>query len=191
MLALKEEYLPHYTYDDYALWEGDWELIGGIAYSMSSGGDTYAMAPAPSVTHQEINGNILVALKTALKKCKSCKALPEVDWQVSEDTVVQPDTLVVCNLLKRGAYISQTPSIIFEVLSPSTKKKDRNLKYNLYASEGVKYYIMVDPAGMFAEVYKLDGTIYRLEGEFKTEHYSFDIEECSFDFSFEEVFDLD
>ena len=41
---------------------------------------------------------------------------------------------------------------------------------------------MVDPAGMFAEVYKQDGNIYRLEGEFKNETYTFDIEECSFDF---------
>ena len=105
--------------------------------------------------------------------------------------MVQPDTLVVCNLKERTAYLSQTPEIIFEVLSPATKKKDRNLKYHLYASEGVKYYIMVDPAGMFAEVYRLDGTIYRLEGEFKTEEYSFDIGECRFSISFEAVFDLE
>jgi len=182
MLALKEEHLPHYTYEDYTLWEGKWELIDGVPYAMS---------PAPTFTHQEINLNIGSTLKKALKGCKSCKVAPEVDWKISQDTVVQPDTLVVCKLLHRGAYLSQTPSIIFEVLSPATKKKDRNLKYNLYASEGVKYYIMVDPAGMFAEVYRLDGSIYRLEGEFKTENYHFDIEECSFDFSFEEVFDLE
>jgi len=180
MLALKEEYLPNYIYDDYALWEGDWELIDGIAYAMS---------PAPTITHQEINSKITFELMQILKKCKKCKVLPEVDWKTAEDTVVQPDTLVVCNLKNKGAYLSQTPEIIFEVLSPSTKKKDRNLKYHLYASEGVKYYIMVDPAGMFAELYKLDGTIYRMEGEFKSENYTFDIEECCFDFSFEKVFE--
>ncbi|CAA6825493.1 MAG: Unknown protein, partial [uncultured Sulfurovum sp.] len=26
MSAMKQEYYPHYTYDDYKLWEGDWEL---------------------------------------------------------------------------------------------------------------------------------------------------------------------
>lgn len=183
MLALKEEYLPNYVYADYALWEGDWELLDGIAYAMS---------PAPSVSHQEINSKIMFELMNSLKKCKNCKALPEVDWKIAEDTVVQPDSLVVCNLKSRGAYIEQIPSIIFEVLSPSTKKKDRNLKFHLYASEGVKYYIMADPAGMFAEVYQLDdGGIYRLQGEFKTENYTFDIGECSFSFGFEEIFDLD
>jgi len=28
-------YLPHYTYEDYKHWEGDWELINGIAYAMT------------------------------------------------------------------------------------------------------------------------------------------------------------
>lgn len=31
----KEAYLPHYRYDDYLLWEGEWELIDGIAYAMA------------------------------------------------------------------------------------------------------------------------------------------------------------
>ena len=69
MLALKEEYLPNYTYDDYVLWEGNWELIDGIPYAMS---------PAPTVTHQEINGNILVALKTALKNVKAVRHFPKL-----------------------------------------------------------------------------------------------------------------
>ena len=29
------EYLPHYTYEDYCMWEGNWELIDGIPYAMS------------------------------------------------------------------------------------------------------------------------------------------------------------
>jgi Uma2 family endonuclease len=180
MSALREEYLPNYTYEDYVLWDGDWELIDGIAYAMS---------PAPTITHQEINLNIGGAMKEALRNCKNCKVLPDVDWKTAEDTVVRPDTLVVCNLENKGAYLSQIPEIIFEVLSPSTKKKDRNLKYHLYASEGVKYYIMVDPAGMFAEVYRLDGTIYRMEGEFKEEGYMFDIGVCRLDFDFAAVFE--
>ena len=179
MSALREEYLPHYTYDDYVQWEGDWEVIDGIAYAMS---------PAPTITHQEINGNIIAVLKEALKQCKRCKVLPEVDWKIAEDTVVRPDTLVICDLKHKGAYLAQTPAIIFEVLSPTTKRKDRHLKYRLYAEAGVRYYIMVDPAGMFAEVYRLDGAIYRLEGEFREERYTFELDGCRIDFPFAEVF---
>ncbi len=72
MLAYKNEYLPNYTYDDYKQWEGDWELIYGVPYAMS---------PTPNITHQEINLNIGYELKSKLKACKNCKALPEVDIQ--------------------------------------------------------------------------------------------------------------
>ncbi len=182
MLAYKDEYLPNYIYDDYKHWEGDWELIGGVPY---------AIAPAPNITHQEINSKIMYELITQLKQCKKCKALPEVDWKINDETVVRPDSLVVCNLEKRGAFLSQVPNIIFEVLSPSTKGKDRNFKSLLYAQNSVKYYILVEPAGMFAEVYRLKNGKYRLEGEFKEESYTFHIDnECSFEFSFKEVFDI-
>jgi Uma2 family endonuclease len=182
MLAHRDEYLPDYTYEDYRQWEGDWELIYGVPY---------AMAPAPNITHQEINLNIGHELKNRLKKCKYCKPLLEVDWKIDDNTVVRPDSLVVCHLEKKSVYLSQIPEIIFEVLSPSTKSKDRNFKSLLYAKSAVKYYILVEPAGMFAEVYKLTNGKYRLEGEFKEESYTFNLnDECSFKFSFKEVFDI-
>ena len=43
---------------------------------------------------------------------------------------------------------------------------------------------------MFAEVYRLHNGKYRLEGEFKKESYTFKLDACEFDFSFEMVFDL-
>jgi len=183
MLAYKDEYLPNYTYDDYKHWNGEWELIYGIPYAMS---------PAPTITHQEINLNIGSQLKDKLKKCKNCQALPEVDWKINEGTVLRPDTLVVCDLQKKGAYLSQTPIIIFEVLSPSTKAKDKNFKSFIYSQSGVKYYILVEPAGMFAEVYKLDDDKYSLQGEFRDESYIFKLDDgCSFEFMFEDVFDIE
>jgi len=182
MLAYNDAYLPNYNYDDYKAWEGEWELIYGVPY---------AMAPAPNITHQEINSKIMFELMSQLKDCKNCKALPEVDWKIDDETVVRPDSLVVCNLKNQKAYLSKTPKIIFEVLSPSTKSKDRNFKSLLYAQNGVAYYILVEPAGMFAEVYELKNGKYKMQGEFKDEIFTFELDdECSFDFSFKEVFDI-
>ncbi len=180
MEALNEAFLPNYRYKDYINWEGDWELIGGIAYAMS---------PAPSIEHQEINGKIIYQLMSKLKGCKNCKVLPEVDWKIDEETVVRPDTLVICNLNGSKAYLDKAPEIIFEVLSPSTKKKDRNLKSILYAINGVKYYILVEPAGNFAEVYKLENGKYYLEGEFKEQSYNFEFNGCKIEFSFKDIFE--
>ncbi len=179
MLALKEDFLPHYTYDDYIIWDGDWELISGTPYAMS---------PAPSITHQEINSKITFQLYSKLQNCKNCKVLPEVDWKIDESTVVQPDNLVVCDLQNKKNYLDKRPEIIFEILSPSTKKKDRNLKFALYQEMLVPYYVMVDPFSMFAEVYKLYNGHYRLEEEFKDGTYAFELEVCPFSFSFADVF---
>jgi len=176
------EYLPHYSYDDYKQWKGDWELIDGIAY---------AMAPSPSFTHQEINAKIIFQLMQQIQMCKQCKALAELDWKIDDNTVVRPDVLLVCNVGHQKQFLSKTPQIIFEILSPSTKQKDRGLKYHLYEAQGVEYYVLVEPAGMFAEVYKLQNAHYRLEGEFKKETYRFELDECVVDFNFEAVFDIE
>jgi len=49
MGAIKLDDIPHYTYDDYKLWSGEWELIYGVAYAMS---------PAPMIEHQSISSNL-------------------------------------------------------------------------------------------------------------------------------------
>lgn len=45
--AVKTPEFPNhnYTYEDYLKWDGQWELIDGVPYSM---------APSPSFTHQYI-----------------------------------------------------------------------------------------------------------------------------------------
>jgi len=58
----------------------------------------------------------------------------------------------------------------------STKKVDRNRKYNLFQEQGVKYYILVEPKGNFAEVYKLENGFYKLQGEFTNEIYKFNFD---------------
>ena len=178
MGALKYEYLPHYTYDDYKLWEGRWELIDGIAYAMS---------PSPVSIHQEISGNIHIELIVKLKNCKNCKAKLALDWIISNDAVVCPDNSVVCDEINSD-YIKTPPKIIFEVLSPSTEKKDRFIKYEIYKEQGVKYYVLADPKKGFAEVYKIENGSYRFEGKFKDKAYRFYIDSCEIEFNFGNIF---
>ena len=117
--ALKIEDLPHYTYKDYILWEGKWELIHGFPY---------AMTPAPGLKHQRLSHKIAYQLEGLLKECSQCNAYLPVDWQISEDTVVQPDNLVICGENKESEKLTITPVIVFEILSPATKRKDRVVK---------------------------------------------------------------
>ena len=82
-------YSEHYTVRDYALWEGDWELIRGAPY---------AMAPSPSISHQRIEQALSFQLYKQLQNCIECEALAEIDWQCSGDTVVRPDVLIACDI---------------------------------------------------------------------------------------------
>jgi Uma2 family endonuclease len=177
--ALKKEDLPHYTYDDYEKWEGKWEIIQGIPY---------AMTPAPVLKHQRVCRKIIWQLSDLLKGCKRCEVFLPIDWQISEDTIVQPDALVVCGDKLNGKKLETTPVIIFEVLSPSTSKNDRMLKYRLYEAAGVKYYCIVDPETSSANVFLFQADKYQQADEFKDGKIHFDVGDCEIQFDFRMIF---
>ena len=178
MSAIKKEYLPQYTYEDYVLWEGNWELIYGVPY---------AMAPAPMIKHQAISNKIARYLDESLQECKVCQALLPIDWKIDESTVVQPDNLVICHEPQEEAYIKKAPKIIFEILSKSTATVDKNLKYELYEKEGVDYYIIVDPKETIAKVYRLkEGRYIKLCDAYE-DSVDFELDECSFTFDFTKI----
>lgn len=177
MGALKLEDLPHYTYDDYKNWEGnEWELIYGQAYCMS---------PAPMIKHQSVSANIAWELKNSFEECKKCKSLLPIDWKIAEDTVVQPDNSVICHEPTNEAYITKAPKIIFEILSKSTAKKDKGLKFNLYEEEGVSYYIIVDTHETIAKVYELKEGKYIKMCDASDEVVNFEIENCNITIEFD------
>ncbi|PHS41015.1 MAG: hypothetical protein COB07_03205 [Sulfurovum sp.] len=178
MSAIKKEYLPNYTYDDYILWEGNWELIYGVPY---------AMAPAPMIKHQEISNKIAWQLQEVLKECKVCQALLPIDWKIDDDTVVQPDNLIICHRPQEEAYINKAPRVIFEILSKSTASVDKNLKYELYEQEGVNYYIIVDPKENIAKVYRLKEGRYIKVCDAYEDSVDFDLKECAFTFDFSKI----
>jgi Uma2 family endonuclease len=142
-MALAERPEEYYTYDDYAKWPDDarYELIEGVPYLMS---------PAPSRVHQVISGAIFVQIYNYLdgKQCEVYSAPFDVRLNADEedDTVVQPDILVVCEQDKlddKGA--KGAPDVVIEILSPSTASHDSLIKLNLYRKYGVKEYWIVDP----------------------------------------------
>lgn len=134
-----------YTYEDLQKIEDGnrYELIDGELYLMSS----------PTTTHQEIVGEIYAQLHAYLKD-KKCKAfiapldvcLSGVRNPKKEYNVLQPDILVVCdeNKLTKDMGVQGAPDLVIEVLSPSSRKHDTFVKYNLYQYYGVKEYWIVD-----------------------------------------------
>jgi Uma2 family endonuclease len=165
---------PHYTYDDYKLWEGRWELIQGTAYAMS---------PAPSIAHQAVSSKIARQLDEALDHCPECRALLPVDWRISDDTVVQPDNLVICHPVE-GAYITRAPELIFEILSKSTAAKDQHAKFTIYETEGVRYYVTVNVDDRICKVFHLHEGRYIKLADVSDETVDFDLGKCRIAFNF-------
>lgn len=148
--------LPHYTYEDYCQWEGRWELIEGIPY---------AMCPAPIPRHQWVSSNIKAEIRNAIKKskCNKCKVYDFIDIKVAEDTILQPDAVVVCKEINKP-FLDFPATIVVEILSPSTAMKDRNNKFYIYQAQKIPYYIIIDIDENEVEIYHLqeDGK-YQLE----------------------------
>ena len=127
-----------YKYSDYENWQDseNWEIISGKAYMM---------APSPTIKHQNISGNIYNEFKNYVKG-KSCKVFYEIDVVLSEEDIVKPDIMVVCDKEKLGEKnIKGAPDLIVEVLSPSTSRRDKVIKLELYKKYGVKEYWIADP----------------------------------------------
>ena len=121
--------IEYYTYDDYKEWEGNWELIDGIAY---------AMAPSPLINHQAISSAISSELFVSTKDCKDCLVVIEKDWKIDEITVLKPDIALICNEPNR-AYITKTPLIVVEIVSKSSAKKDEKYKFDIYKKRGCSF----------------------------------------------------
>lgn len=146
------KYTPHYTYEDYLLWEGKWELIEGIPYAMS---------PAPSIKHQRITSELNFLFVQALKQCRHCKVYQPIDWKIKDDTVLQPDMLVICKPVTNNNYLDFPPTLTAEIISPSSSKTDRREKYEIYEEQAVKYYLLIDPAFKKLEVFELIDSVFQ------------------------------
>jgi len=175
------QYIPRYKYKDYEKWEGRWELIGG---------HPYAMTPSPVFNHQVITGNIHIQLVNKLKNCFKCRAVQALDWIIDDENVVSPDNMVICYKPK-GKFLTKPPAIIFEILSPATAVKDKEIKFHLYRSQKVKYYIIVDIVKQNADVFKLTGkAAYKKIISASNETVQFDVGWCKFDFDFASIWEL-
>jgi Uma2 family endonuclease len=120
------------------------------------------MSPAPIWQHQDFGSTFIQQFKNALetKSACACNVLYETDWVISEDTVVRPDVMIICEPIK-GNFVTIPPSLILEILSPSTILKDHNTKFNLYQAYGVRYYLIADIGKKQMEVFHLKTTSIR------------------------------
>lgn len=120
--------------------ENRYEYIDGEVYLLAS----------PSYDHQ----NIIMEISNLMynwfkgKKCRPLTAPFDITLtRDGSNNVVQPDIIVICDTEKinEKRRYTGTPTMIIEVLSESTQKKDMLKKLNLYFHGGIKEYWIVNP----------------------------------------------
>jgi len=128
--------------------EGREELIGG---------KVVAMSPRPKFNHNQVAYNIAVLFAFYLKGKKCVPVADGMDLYLTEGERYVPDFMVVCDPDKiKPDGVHGAPDLVAEVLSPSTTRRDKTHKKNIYAQCGVQEYWLVDPNNKSIEVYRAE-----------------------------------
>lgn len=126
-----------------------YELINGEVYCMAGG----------SPLNADFAGNIFFALRAQLRRTGCIPRNSDAGVWIDDKTYLYPDVAVYCDPRDNGKDLLKDhklyyPSLVFEVLSPTTAAEDRGAKVTLYKTiETVRAIVLVDPATLSAESY--------------------------------------
>jgi|AACY02.2.fsa_nt_gi Uncharacterized protein conserved in cyanobacteria len=134
-MASRPVYVPRYTLADYQQWPGDWQMIDGVAI---------AMTPSPFGPHERVVSRLSRTIGNQLEQCGvGCEVYTNLDWIISDDTVVRPDLMVVCGA-QPERHLQQRPAMVVEVLSEATRGQNLMVKRALYREQNVPHYLIID-----------------------------------------------
>jgi Uma2 family endonuclease len=114
------------------------------------------VSPTPIPKHQRVSGRSFILLEKLIPNGELFYAPMEVYFD--DENIPQPDILWIAansRCVVGEKRLEGPPDLIVEIFSPSTTKRDRREKFNLYERFGVREYWMVDPVGQYVEVYTL------------------------------------
>jgi Uma2 family endonuclease len=156
-------------YDDYAAIPPD-----GNRYELLEG--DLLVTPAPSPLHQWVSKRLQRQLEGYFEGRGLGRVYnAPIDVILTPHDVLQPDLVVVTDLGQvSGRGIEGPPTLLVEVLSPTTAARDRGAKSRRYATLRVPHLWLLEPDERRLECYRLEGQVYRLvvaaEGEATLEH---------------------
>lgn len=140
-----------YTYADLATFPDDHlrrEIIDG----------ELIVTPSPIVRHQRAVRNISFRLETYRRATGGETFFAPLDVYFADDNVVEPDVLFILEAHVgqiQDKYIKDSPDLVVEVSSPSTRRLELVRKRELYEGFGVPEYWFVDLEAERVEIYVL------------------------------------
>ncbi|MCD9026328.1 Uma2 family endonuclease [Cohnella silvisoli] len=159
---IRESYV---TYDDYANMPDD-----GNRYEIADG--RLELMSGPGGLHQVISKTLSDTITQTCSQDYIILTAP-FDVILSQIEVRQPDLIIVHRsrksiITRRG--IEGSPDVVVEILSPSTRRRDKLDKIKSYAKYEVPEYWIVDPDSYSLELYLLrENGVYELADLFNAD----------------------
>jgi Uma2 family endonuclease len=152
--AAREEDWPR-TVEEFQAWHARqperWEFIEG---------QPRLMAPA-SMTHSIIKRNVLRALDRSLEG-SGCEALVDGPQILTDDISAIPDAVVSCAPLDLSTPVIAQPSMIVEVMSPTSELDDTGRKWLAYRKiPSLRHYLVLAQDQRLVHVHTRAGDVWR------------------------------
>jgi Uma2 family endonuclease len=183
--ALKYNYytVEHYLEIERANTGNKYELHEGYLVTMQGA----------SLSHVRIVSNLVTGLSAHLRE-KDCEILTN-DLKIaiqSKESVVYPDITILCDPPiphDQHKDVLLNPTVIIEVLSPSTEKYDRGNKFFYYRQlESLREYILIDSSGHYVYTARKQGNGKWLSEETNNESDSLFIQTIGFYLPLTEIY---
>jgi Uma2 family endonuclease len=157
----KTEPTKRFTYQDYLVLPEE----PGYRYEILEG--SLIKEPSPNVLHQRVSRRLQRILEDYFWQYDPEGEIFDapLDVTFNDVTVVQPDLFYVSGEQKqivKNTRIDGPPTLVVEVLSPSTNRKDRLQKLRIYQEANVQHYWLVNPEEKTLECFSLRDDIYAL-----------------------------
>lgn len=128
------------------------ELSSDIKHELIDG-YVYAMAGA-SANHERISGNVYRKFGNHLENMPCEPFGSDMKLRINAN-FFYPDVMVDCRFDNSEPYFTQTPIIIVEVLSRSTRKKDTTLKLLSYINiSSLQEYVLIEQDFVDVQVFR-------------------------------------
>jgi Uma2 family endonuclease len=123
------------------------------------------MSPAPLDVHQEVIGEVFLAIANHVKRRRLGKVrIAPYDVYLDDQNAFQPDIVFVSNqnlgAIKRNG-LHGAPDLVIEILSAATAKYDEHLKKDVYERCGVKEYWIINSTDRSVQGYQLVNQTFR------------------------------
>ena len=151
----------HFTQAEFVRWLDERPPDDCNHYELSGG--VIVMTPPARSEHGAIEAKIVYELESYARRTGSGKVFgSSAGYELPTGETLEPDasfilasTLACFPKPDPETFLRIVPDLVVEILSPSTARRDRVEKKNVYAKNGVREYWLVDPESRIVSIFCL------------------------------------